>query len=61
MGDSLDLSKAKAMKAGKKGSLPAQQHHYAAARGATVILIKSMGPFDMTYVNPADNPEKAGQ
>jgi hypothetical protein len=24
-------------------------------------LIKSKGPFDMTYVNPADNPEKAGQ
>jgi quercetin dioxygenase-like cupin family protein len=61
MGDTLDLSKTKAMKAGKKGSLPAQQHHYAAARGATVISIKSKGPFDMTYVNPADNPEKAGQ
>jgi quercetin dioxygenase-like cupin family protein len=61
MGDTLDLSKTKAIKAGKKGSLPAQQHHYAAARGATVISIKSKGPFDMTYVNPADNPEKAGQ
>ena len=61
MGDSLDLSKAKAMKAGKKGSIPAQQHHYAAARGATVISVKAMGPFAMTYVNPADDPQKAGQ
>jgi quercetin dioxygenase-like cupin family protein len=58
MGDSLDLSKARTMKPGAKGSLPANQHHYAAAKGATVVSVTSMGPFAMTYVNPADNPEK---
>ena len=57
-GDSLDLSKAKPMKAGAKGSLPAQQHHYAAAKGETVISVSAMGPFAMTYVNPADDPSK---
>ena len=58
MGDKLDLSKAKAMKAGDKGSLPAKAHHFAAAQGATFISVSSMGPFALTYVNPADDPQK---
>jgi len=58
MGDSLDLSKAKTMKAGAKGTIKAQQHHYAAAKGATVVSVTAMGPFAMTYVNPADDPQK---
>jgi quercetin dioxygenase-like cupin family protein len=58
MGDTLDLSKTKTLKAGDKGKVPAQQHHYAAAKGATVVSVSAMGPFAMTYVNPADDPEK---
>ena len=58
MGDTLDLSKTKALKAGDKGKVPAQQHHYAKAKGATVVSVSAMGPFAMTYVNPADDPEK---
>ena len=58
MGDTLDLSKTKALKAGDTGRVPAQQHHYAAAKGATVVSVSAMGPFAMTYVNPADDPEK---
>jgi quercetin dioxygenase-like cupin family protein len=61
MGDSLNLSKAKTMKAGAKGTIPAQHHHYAAAKGATVVSVTSRGPFAMTYVNPADDPQKANQ
>lgn len=56
MGDTLDAAKAKPMKAGASGSLPANMHHYAIAKGATVVSVKSMGPFAMTYVNPADDP-----
>jgi quercetin dioxygenase-like cupin family protein len=58
MGDSLDLSKTKAMKAGATGKVPAQHHHYGAARGATIVSVSAMGPFAMTYVNPADDPSK---
>jgi quercetin dioxygenase-like cupin family protein len=57
MGDSLDLSKTKTMKAGDKGQVPAQMHHYAAAKGATIVSVTAMGPFAMTYVNPADDPQ----
>ena len=47
------------MKVGAKGTMPAGVHHYAAARGATVVAVTAMGPFAMTYVNPADNPQTA--
>ena len=58
MGDTLDLSKTNAMKVGATGKVPANSHHYAAARGATVVSVTAMGPFAMTYVNPADDPQQ---
>jgi quercetin dioxygenase-like cupin family protein len=61
MGDSLDVAKTNTMKVGAKGQVPAHAHHYAVARGATVVSVTAMGPFGMTYVNPADDPQKAAQ
>ena len=58
MGDKFDAAKTKAMKAGDKGSIPAKAHHFAAAQGATFIEVTAMGPFALTYVNPADDPQK---
>jgi len=58
MGDVLDLKAVRRMTPGDTGTLPAQMHHYAAARGRTVLTVRSMGPFQMTYVNPADDPRK---
>ncbi len=60
MGDKFDLSKAKAMKAGEKAPMAAKAHHFAAAQGATFISVSAMGPFALTYVNPADDPQKQG-
>ena len=59
MGDTPDLAKTKTMNPGDKGSLPAGEHHYAVAKGATVVSVSAMGPFAMTYVNPADDPQHA--
>ena len=58
MGDTLDLAKTKPMKAGDKGTIPAGHHHYAAATGTTIVTVTAKGPFAMTYVNPADDPQK---
>src|SRR6267154_2382232 len=58
MGDKFDLSKAKPMKAGEKTPMAAKAHHFAAAQGATFISVSAMGPFALTYVNPADDPQK---
>lgn len=58
MGDTFDAPKMKTMMVGGKGSLPANSHHYAQAKGATVVAVTAMGPFAMTYVNAADDPRK---
>jgi hypothetical protein len=31
-------------------------HHYAMAKTAAVVQVHGMGPFSLTYVNPADDP-----
>ncbi|HTK50176.1 MAG TPA: cupin domain-containing protein [Gemmatimonadaceae bacterium] len=39
-------------------SAPAEHPHYAMARGETVVQVHAIGPFALTYVNPADDPTK---
>ena len=59
MGNTFDASKAKPMQVGDSGSIPANAHHFAAVKVATFITVSAMGPFAMTYVNRADDPQKA--
>jgi quercetin dioxygenase-like cupin family protein len=56
MGDKLDDAKADQLKPGDFASLPKNMNHFASFPQETVVEISSMGPFKMTYVNPADNP-----
>jgi quercetin dioxygenase-like cupin family protein len=58
MGDSIDVRKVRWLRPGQSGALPANAHHYAMARGRTIVLVRSTGPFTVTYVNPADDPRK---
>jgi quercetin dioxygenase-like cupin family protein len=58
MGDTFDLAKTKAMATGEQGTVPANAHHYGQARGETIVSVTAVGPFAMTYVNPADDPRK---
>jgi quercetin dioxygenase-like cupin family protein len=60
MGDKLDKKHAQTLKAGAFLSMPAKMNHYAWASTATVIQLHSQGPLAITYVNPADDPSKAG-
>ena len=39
-------------------SVPANHAHYAMARGLTVVQVHAIGPFILTYVNPADTPKQ---
>jgi hypothetical protein len=32
--------------------------HFATARGITEVQVHAIGPFQLTYVNPADDPTK---
>jgi quercetin dioxygenase-like cupin family protein len=58
MGDKFDEASMQALGAGSYHYLPGKMHHYAAAQGATVLELHGMGPFDIHYLNPADDPSK---
>lgn len=61
MGDSLDLSKTMALPAGAFITAGANQHHYAVARGHTIVQVHAMGPFALTYVNQKDVPRTSSR
>jgi uncharacterized RmlC-like cupin family protein len=58
-GDKLDTKHAHAMKVGGYHHLPAKTHHFAYSKGPAVVQINGQGPFDITYINPADDPSKS--
>jgi hypothetical protein len=58
MGDKLDEAGSKALPPGSFAAIPALMHHFAFAKGETVVQIHGMGPFVLTYVNPNDDPSK---
>jgi hypothetical protein len=57
MGDSMD-AQGHEIEAGGYHFLPGKQHHAAVAQGETVVQVHGEGPFDMHYLNPADDPSK---
>jgi hypothetical protein len=38
--------------------MPKRMHHFATAKGETIVQVYAMGPFVLNYVNPADDPRK---
>ena len=56
MGSTVDRAKMIALPRGGFASAPAQHAHYATARGETIVQVHAIGPFALTYVNPADAP-----
>lgn len=38
--------------------LPAQMHHAVATKGGMTVQVSAMGPFELTYVDPKDDPRK---
>jgi hypothetical protein len=61
-GDKADAKHAHAMKVGAFHYLPAQTRHYAYSTGGpAVVQVHGEGPFDITYVNPADDPSKSAK
>lgn len=56
MGDKFEESAGRELPPGGFVVLPAGMSHYAWVSGETVIQIQSEGPFQIKYVNPADDP-----
>jgi mannose-6-phosphate isomerase-like protein (cupin superfamily) len=55
MGDTMDAP-AHNLKPGGYHFLPGKMHHAAETKGETVLQLDGTGPFDIHYLNPADNP-----
>jgi len=56
MGDQLDASKFSELPVGTYGVIPPGMRHFARAKGDVVIQLHGVGPWGLTYVNPADDP-----
>jgi hypothetical protein len=60
-GDKPNKADEHALKAGAFHYLPAKAQHYAYTKETTVVQVQGNGPFDINYVNDADDPQKAAK
>jgi ChrR-like protein with cupin domain len=58
MGAILDRQASQKLEPGGFAYLPASMNHFAWTATPTVVQINLEGPFDIFYVNPADDPQK---
>lgn len=56
MGDKLDVQNTRALGPGSVVVMPPQMNHFGWTREETVLQLNTMGPWGITYVNPADDP-----
>ena len=57
-GDTIDPSKTKPLTAGSVSIMQPQTHHFAWTKVPTIVQVHGVGPWGITYVNPADDPAK---
>jgi ketosteroid isomerase-like protein len=58
MGDAWDEASMKSVGTGGYAGLPAGMHHSFLAKTAATFQVHGMGPFEITYVNAADDPRQ---
>lgn len=56
MGEKFEAGKGKELPVGSFTVMPAGMRHFAWVKGETEIQVHGMGPWGITYVNPADDP-----
>jgi len=59
MGEKFDEAAGPELSPGSFAVLPAGMAHFAWSTGESVVQIQSEGPFQIKYVNPADDPRNA--
>jgi hypothetical protein len=62
-GDTFDPESKSILKlgAGSYSSMPAKMTHFGWMTGETILQLSSIGPWEVVYVNPADDPRLAGR
>jgi quercetin dioxygenase-like cupin family protein len=58
MGDTFDTSKTHALTPGSVAIMPPGTNHFVWTSEETIGQVHSIGPWSVTYVNPADDPTK---
>jgi quercetin dioxygenase-like cupin family protein len=58
MGETVDREAAQPLQAGSYFSLPPHEPHFAIAEGETVVQLQSIGPWEINYVRPEDDPRR---
>ena len=56
MSDHLDREKAKSLAPGNRLTMKAGMNHWVFANAPAVVQVSGMGPFQITYVDPKDDP-----
>ena len=56
MGDTFDPAKGHLIDAGGFVRMPTGMHHFAWAKGPTIVQVHGVGPLEFSYVNPSDDP-----
>jgi quercetin dioxygenase-like cupin family protein len=59
LSEKVEPKQAHALQVGGFHHLPAKTVHYVFTKSPTIVEVHLEGPFDIVYVNPADDPSKA--
>lgn len=59
MGEKFDSAALRLMPAGSYGYWPAGMRHFVRVRGETVVQLHGIGPWQITYLDPKDDPRSA--
>jgi quercetin dioxygenase-like cupin family protein len=57
-GGKFNADASEALPAGSFMRMPKEMRHFAWAKGETIIQVHGIGPFEINYVNAADDPRK---
>ncbi|MDB5839235.1 MAG: cupin [Herminiimonas sp.] len=58
MGDKLNKKQTRALSSGSTAIMPPGTNHFAWTNKETIVQLHGTGPWDITYVNPSDDPRK---
>ena len=58
MSDKLNMAKAKTLNVGHFVTMTAKMNHWVHAPAPTTVQVSGTGPFQITYVDPKDDPRK---
>ena len=59
MGEKFDQSAGRELAVGSFAVMPTGTRHFAWTKGETIVQLQGVGPWGLTYVNPADDPRRS--